>query len=58
MNRLERNWKNVLKVAKYKVDINRVSGCWKKHPDAWKKHLDAWKMYSDAMKRHPDAFIF
>ena len=36
---------------KTETNINRVSGCWKKHPDAWKP-------YPDALKRHPDAFIF
>ena len=29
----------------------KVSGCWKKHPDAVKE-------YPDALKGHPDAFIF
>ena len=29
----------------------KVSGCWKKHPDAMKE-------YSDALKGHPDALIF
>ena len=38
-------------IAKNKTDITRVSGCWKKHPDAE-------KAYPDALKRHPDAFIF
>ena len=38
-------------IAKIESVVNRVSGCWKKHPDAW-------KAYPDALKRHPDAFIF
>ena len=38
-------------IVKNKTAITRVSGCWKKYPDAW-------KTYPDALKRHPDAFIF
>ena len=51
MNRLEINWKKMLQVTKFEIVVNRVSKCWKKHPDAW-------KLYPDALKRYPDTFIF
>ena len=40
-----------LQSRKNESAINKVSGCWKKHPDAVKE-------YPDALKGHPDAFIF